>query len=194
MTEAGAKHIQPIECDVNGRPTCCFDEQAFNSLVGSVAENPEKGQLKWAASTRWYGGFRSEATIRGFTIGMDEPELLGGSNTGPSMVEVVLGALGCCLTSGYAAEAKRRDINLLGVEVKCEGDLDLRGFLGLADPEQVWPGFSGVRVVVQLLAPNASPEELAALHEYVVATCPLRSILRNPVPVSTDLEIASLPP
>jgi uncharacterized OsmC-like protein len=185
--------MQPIECDDEGRAHCCFDEQVFDGLVEAVQHDPAVGQTKWSAATRWYGGFKSEATIRGFRIGMDEPESLGGTNTGPNMVEVVLGALGCCLTTGYAANAKKRGINLLGIEVDCEGDLDLRGFFGLADPTKVWPGYSAVRVVVRLLAPGASDAELQALHEAVVATCPVRSILVNPVAVRTDLEIASLP-
>ncbi len=82
-----------------------FDEVALSGLINHVKEKPEAGKTVWKAQTTWLGGFKSQAQIRDFTVAMDEPTALGGSNTAPNMVEMVLGAYGCCLTTGYAANA-----------------------------------------------------------------------------------------
>lgn len=167
--------------------TVSFDQDQLQGLIAAIQEKPERGQTLWQAKTHWHGGFRSEAEIRGFTIPMDEPSALGGSNTAPNMVEVVLGAYGCCLTTGYVANAAMRGIDLQDVQIELEGDLDLRAFLGLIDPEEVTPGYSQVRATVHLDAPTASPEQLAELHSSVVRTSPVGSILARPLQVNVEL-------
>lgn len=167
--------------------TVSFDQDQLQGLIAAIQEKPERGQTLWQAKTHWHGGFRSAAEIRGFTIPMDEPSALGGSNTAPNMVEVVLGAYGCCLTTGYVANAALRGIDLQDVQIELEGDLDLRAFLGLIDPDQVTPGYSQVRAKVHLDAPAASPEQLAELHAAVVRTSPVGSILARPLQVNVEL-------
>ena len=164
-----------------------FDKESLEGLIGAVKENPENGKTVWQASTSWLGGFRSQTQIRDFTVTMDEPTVLGGSDTAPNMVEVVLGAYGCCLTAGYVMNAGLMGIDLQDVRVELEGDLDLNGFLGLQDADQFWPGYSAIRANVHLQADTASPEQIRALHEKVVETSPVGSILARPVSVSTKL-------
>lgn len=167
-----------------------FDQPTLVGLINHIKNKPEAGQTVWKASTQWLGGFRSQAQIRDFTIGMDEPTALGGSNTAPNMVEVVLGAYGCCLTTGYAANAALQGIQLEDIQIELEGDLDLNGFFGLIDPNQCWPGYSNVRAKVTLKAPTATPEQLQALHDAVVKTSPVGSILCRPINVVTELASA----
>jgi uncharacterized OsmC-like protein len=165
-----------------------FNQQALMGLINAIKEDPEVGKTVWKASTRWLGGFRSQAKIRDFTIGMDEPTALGGSDTGPNMVEVVLGAYGCCLTTGYAANAALRGIELEDIQIELEGDLDLNAFLGLKDPKECCPGYTNVRAKVTLKAPNATREQIAALHEAVRATSPVGAIIGRSVEVVTELQ------
>ena len=163
-----------------------FDLPQLQGLIGAVADKPEVGQTVWQAKTEWQRGFQSQAQIRNFTIPMDEPGALGGSDTAPNMVEMVLGAYGCCLTTGYVMNAALQGIELEGVEIAVEGDLDLQGFFGLAP--DVAPVYSEVRARVHLIAPSATAEQLAALHAQVTRTSPVGSILERPVRVSTELE------
>ena len=163
-----------------------FNQEQLEGLIGHVKEEPEAGKTVWNARTHWLGGFASQAQIRDFTIRMDEPPPLGGSNTAPNMVEMDLGAYGCCLTTGYVMNAGLAGIKLEGVDVELEGDLDLRGFFGLSS--EVSPGYSGIRAKVRLSAPDATPEQLAALHQKVVGTSPVGAILGRPVPMETTLE------
>jgi uncharacterized OsmC-like protein len=173
------------EAGPRARVNLGFDRQQLEGLIGAVKDSPEAGQTVWKARTQWLGGFQSQAQIRDFTIQMDEPPPLGGSDTAPNMVEMVLGAYGCCLTTGYVMNAALQGLKLEGVEIELEGDLDLRGFFGLS-PE-AWPGYTTVRAKVRLTAPEAAPEQLRALHDRVVTTSPVGSILARPVKIEADL-------
>ncbi len=168
-----------------------FDADALLGVIQAVQENPANGKTVWKAQTTWQDGFRSAAVIPReggeHTVPMDEPKQLGGSDTAPNMVEMVLGAYGCCLTTGYVANAALRGIRLEGVDIDVEGDLDLQGFFGLKPPEEVSPGYSEIRATVRLTAPEATPEQLAELHQQVLRTSPVGSILTRPVAVKTDL-------
>jgi uncharacterized OsmC-like protein len=168
-----------------------FDRGALDDLIGAIKADPEQAKTVWRARTHWDEGFRSEAVIdrqdRSFTIPMDEPAGIGGSDTAPNMVEVVLGAYGSCLTTGLVANAALEGIELTRVEIELEGDLDLRGFFGLADAEQVSPGYSDVRATVHLEAPGATPEQLQELYARVVHTSPVGAIIARPVPITTQL-------
>jgi hypothetical protein len=80
-----------------------------------------------------------------------------------------------------------RGIELEGVEIDLNGDLDLRSFFGLKSPEEVWPGYTEVRAKISLKAPRATPEQLQELYDAVVPTSPVGSIITRPVNVVTEL-------
>jgi uncharacterized OsmC-like protein len=164
-----------------------FDLAQLQGLIGVVQETPAAGQTVWKARTAWQRGFQSQAQIRTFTIPMDEPSALGGSDTAPNMVEMVLGAYGCCLTTGYVMNAALQGIVLEAVDIDVAGDLDLNGFFGLS--AEAWPGYTDVRARVHLTAPQATTEQLQALHDVVTKTSPVGSILERPVRVSTELDL-----
>jgi uncharacterized OsmC-like protein len=161
------------------------DRAQLEGLIRTVQATPEAGKTVWKATTAWQQGFQSQAHIRSFTVPMDEPALLGGTDTAPNMVEMVLGAYGCCLTTGYVLQAVRRGIRLEAVDIEVEGDLDLNGFFGLA--RDTWPGYTEVRAKVHLTAPEATAEELQALHAVVTETSPVGSILERPVRIAAEL-------
>jgi organic hydroperoxide reductase OsmC/OhrA len=166
-----------------------FNLDQLQKLVSAVKDEPASGQTVWEVDTNWKGGFKSEATVKSYgrhhTIRMDEPTVLGGSDTAPNMVEVVLGAYGCCLTTGYVMNAAQRGIKLEGVEVRLKGNLDLRGFFGLSN--DVTPGYKGIEVEVTLDAPGATQSQLEELHAHVVRTSPVGSIISRPVAVEPKL-------
>jgi uncharacterized OsmC-like protein len=147
--------------------------------------NPDHGLAVFAADSRQVEGLRSETKIRQFSVTVDEPPSLGGTDTGPNPVEFVLAALATCQEITYRAYATALGIPLESVSVKLEGSLDLRGFFAVKD--DVRAGFSEVRGVVNLKS-SASTAELAKLKEVVDAHCPVLDILRAPVPVDLKLE------
>jgi uncharacterized OsmC-like protein len=133
----------------------------------------------------WKGGFRSEATVRDFgPIPSDEPDALGGTDTGPNPVEQVLAALGNCLAVGYAANATAAGIEIRDMSIELEGDIDLHTFLGLAPEGNA--GYDNIAVKVNIDS-DATAEQLAELHAKVVGTSPVGHTLSRAVPVKIDL-------
>lgn len=161
------------------------DIERVASLAQKIAEEPHVGDTKWRAEVTWAGGFRSDARVREFDPSRsDEPEQLGGTNSGPNPVEQVLAALGNCLAVGYAANATAAGIELRGVKISVEGDLDLHTFLGLKEGNA---GFSGIRVSVEMDT-EADAAALEALNAKVVGTSPVGHTLNRAVPI--DVKIA----
>ncbi len=155
------------------------------SLAEKIQQQPDVAATKWNAEVKWNGGFRSEARIRDFaSTKSDEPNQLGGTDTGPNPVEQVLGALGNCLAVGYAANATAAGITINDLTIEVEGDLDLHTFLGLSDGNA---GFGSIAVKVRLDS-DASSEALQELHDKVTKTSPVGHTLSRAVPV--DIELA----
>src|SRR5271156_6281671 len=116
----------------------------------------------FSVDSRQVENLRSETKIRQFSLTVDEPPTLGGSDAGPNPVELVLAALATCQEITYRAYATALGIPLDSVSVKLDGALDLRGFFAVSD--NVRPGFTGVEGTVTLKSP-ASREQLAKLKE-----------------------------
>jgi len=167
-----------------------FDKEKLGGFIKQVQDDPAVGETVWEATTQWRHGFQSEAQIRTHSVVMDEPSVLGGSDTGPNMVEVVLGAYGCCLTTGFVANAGMMGIELERVDIQLQGDLDLRAFFGLKSPDEVSPGYTEVRATVKLTAPIVTDVQLKELYDSVVATSPVGAIIQRPVRLMTQLELA----
>jgi uncharacterized OsmC-like protein len=158
--------------------------ESVASLAGKIQEQPEVADTRWQASVQWDGGFRSSASIREFPqLASDEPAALGGTDTGPNPVEQVLAALGNCLAVGYAANATAAGIELRDIRIDLEGDLDLHTFLGLREGNA---GYSGISVKVHIDS-DASPEQLAELHDKVTGTSPVGHTLSRAVPLNISL-------
>lgn len=159
-------------------------KDAVEAMQHALRSDPNKAIATFSADSRQVQGLQSETKIRQFTLTIDEPKNLGGSDTGPNPVELILGALASCQEITYRAYAEALQIPLDRVSVRIEGDLDLRGFFAVSDG--VRAGFQKIRGVVDLVS-SASEEELAQLKQIVDAHCPVLDILQAPVPVSLEL-------
>jgi putative redox protein len=137
-------------------------------------------EVKFSADTKLVEGYRAEARIRQFTLMIDEPLSLGGTDQGPNPVELVLAALGTCQEIVYATYARILGIPIESVSVSVEGSLDPRGFFGVAD---VPAGFNQVSFAVDIRS-VASLREISHLIATANAHCPVLDILRQPVPVT----------
>jgi uncharacterized OsmC-like protein len=176
-----------------------LDVEELENLVESVAANPDRASFTFRAKTEWTGGFASETYISDFeqdgtavespefTVTGDEPSALLGDRTGPNAVEHLLAAIGSCLSVTYAGHAAAKGIELRDMSFEFEGDIDLRGFLGLTD--EVRPGYEQIRASAHIDA-DAPAEELQGLHEEVTRTSPLYDNVTNEVSLDLDLELA----
>jgi uncharacterized OsmC-like protein len=161
------------------------DVDKLAELVNAVKADPEKGQVKFKANTKWISGAYSKTKIRNFILEGDEPSIYLGTDRVPNPVETILAALGSCLTVGFAYNAAAWGIDLESLEISLEGDLDLRGFLGISD--KVRPGYQNLKVTVKVKS-DASSEKLRGLYEHVQRTSPVGDIIGNSVPLTLVLE------
>ena len=164
--------------DING-----IDVTELRSSIESVKKDPALGHYTFNAMTTWRGGARSSTDVRGFAIESDEPVVLVGSNTAPNAVELVLAALGACLTVGVTYVAAQRGITIQSMKFTIEGELDIRGFFGM---KGIYPGYERIRVIVHLQA-DANREDLETLLTTVIETSPVRDIIARNVPVNIQL-------
>jgi uncharacterized OsmC-like protein len=109
---------------------------------------------------------------------------VGGAGTGACSGDLLLGALAACaqLTCQMVAAAMGLDA---AVAVSVEGDLDLRGTLGI--DRDVPAGFSEIRTRFHVDAPNASEEQIESLIAKTERYCTVLQSLRAPSPVTTEL-------
>uniref|UniRef100_A0A7C3MRQ4 OsmC family peroxiredoxin n=1 Tax=Dictyoglomus thermophilum TaxID=14 RepID=A0A7C3MRQ4_DICTH len=143
------------------------------------------GKVTFKAEGKWLGNLKVEAKIRDkFIINMDEPPSLGGEDTAPNPVEVVLAALIGCLGIVIQVVAKEKNIPLQNVEIYTEGDLDPRGFMG--DPN-IRAGYDEVRVRVKIETP-VDKAKIEELMKEVERRCPVSDIIKNPVNLKISLE------
>jgi uncharacterized OsmC-like protein len=176
------------------------DFERLVATIGAVQSDPNLATFTFRARSSWDSGGRNRGEIREFEhagattterpttfelIG-DEPPVLLGTNAGPNAVELVLQALAFCYGVGFAYNAAARGIDIEELRYEIEGDLDLHRFLGLGGPRA---GFSAIRAKSWVRSPNATPAQLEELCQYVQDTSPVRDILADPVPVSTDLVV-----
>ena len=118
---------------------------------------------------------------RAFTMLVDEPANLGGKDEGPNPVEYMLAALAGCLNVVGNLVAKEMDLELKGLTIKVEGDLNPERFLGKSMAERA--GFKQIRVTLE---PDMQADEAAKKKwlETVEQRCPVSDNLLNPTPVS----------
>lgn len=165
-----------------------MSEQIKGAIVGltrALTTNATAAKVVFRAATvSAEDTLSTESRIRTFTVQLDEPRELGGTDTGPNPVEAVLAALGSCQTIVYRAYANALGLRIDRIEVDARGHLDIRGFLNLAP---VAPGFERVTFTTRIVSPEPA-EKISELARLVEAHCPVLDILRTPVPVSGTLE------
>jgi uncharacterized OsmC-like protein len=162
------KNQATISHRING-----VDIQILAETVNAIKAEPELGACRFRASNTWLGANHNRSTVTGFygarqeldhkqtfTMDADEPAILAGNDTGANPVEHLLHALASCLTTSMVAHAAVRGIEIEELESELEGDLDLRGFLGLA--ADVPKGYTNIRAKFRV---KAKPEDLPRIKE-----------------------------
>ncbi|MDF0530864.1 OsmC family protein [Tsukamurella sp. 8F] len=170
---------------------------ALNAIVDVTRQAVERStaaaHVTFRADALPQGAVGSTVRARQHTVAVDEPPTLGGEDTAINPVETYLAALLSCQVVTYRFYAERLGVTIDELDLSAEGDLDVRGFFGLADDltgdEVVRPGFSAVRVNVRIVGPD-SAERYQELTTTVDAHCPVLDLTANPTPVTTTLQVA----
>ena len=148
---------------------------------------PSAARVTKGATARLVGeSWRTEVRLGSHTLVVDQPAALGGDDAGPNPGDLVRAALAACLVQNYAMHAHRFDVELQGVEVAVETDIDL-GMAWGVETEQP-PGFSAVRYTATLTT-DAPPEQVRALVAYIEGHSPTLDDFRRALDVSGRLVI-----
>ena len=170
------------------------DVGALFATIAAVKDDPSIAEFRFRASNRWLGGDRNLTTVAGFygakqeqpharpfEMECGEPPVLLGQDRGANPVEFLLNALIGCLTTTMVFHAAARGIEIGSVESTLEGDIDLRGFLGIS-PE-VRKGYREIRVKMRVQS-KGSPALLRELAQY----SPVFDVCSRALPVRVEVE------
>jgi len=103
---------------------------------------------------------------------------VGGPGGAPCSGDLLLGALAACAQVTCQMVAAASGVPTERIEVTAEGELDLRGTLGIAADVPV--GFDTIRLRFAIDAPEASAEQLETLVEKTARYCVVLQTLREP--------------
>lgn len=169
--------------------------ERMGATVQAVQQDPALATFRFRASNTWINGGHNRSMIKSFygagaedtvrtkpfVVDAAEPPVLLGEDQAPNPVEYVLHALAACLTTSLVYHAAARGIRIESMESQLEGDLDLRGFLGLSD--DVRKGFQEIRATFTVKS-DATKEQLEKLAKF----SPVYDTIANPVPVSISIK------
>lgn len=111
-------------------------------------------------------------------------EGVGGAGTAACSGDLLLGALAACAQLTCQMVATAMGIEVKRIEVTVEGDLDLRGTLGLA--RDVGAGFAAIRLRFEIDAPSATEDQLASLQAKTERYCTVLQTLTKPPQLETE--------
>lgn len=108
----------------------------------------------------------------------------GGPGTAACSGDLLLGALAACAQITCQLVATSLGVPAERIEVRVEGDLDLRGTLGVS--KEVPVGFEDIRVHFDVVAPGATPEQLRTLREKTEQYCVVLQTLVKPPAIRSE--------
>ncbi|UCD33000.1 MAG: OsmC family protein [Desulfobacterales bacterium] len=172
-------------------------DQLF-STIDLIKKKPDIAKFRFRARNSWVNGTYNRATVKDFygaleednsrepkVFDIDEPPVLLGYNKGNNPVEYLLVALSGCLTTSLIAHASARGIQINGLESRYEGDIDLRGFLGIS--EDVPVAYQDIRVYFKIDA-DISDEQKEELIQMAQKYSPVFNTITKSAPVSVHLD------
>jgi uncharacterized OsmC-like protein len=174
------------------------DSAQMYGTLDAVKADPSLGRFQFRVANEWKGGSHNRSTIRSFygaggedssrtaefTIDAGEPGILLGHDEGANPAEALLHALAGCLTTSLVYVAAARKVPLTRVESRLEGDMDVRGCLGISD--EVRNGFSGIRVTFSIEG-DAPEEKLREVLERAKARSAVFDMVSHGVPTTVEM-------
>lgn len=177
------------------------DTPTLFATIDAVKAQPELGKFQFRATNRWMSGTHSRSRIETFSgaggehrhvgdvqFDADHPAVLVGTDKAPAAVEFLLHAIAACITSGIGNIAAARGVKLTEVESTVEGDIDLRGILGLSN--EVRNGYERLRVNFRIKG-DASPEKLREIVEQSKARSAVFDVLTKGTVVEVTADCAT---
>ncbi len=117
---------------------------------------------------------------------IDEPQNMGGTDEGPSPIQVLLMSLAGCLNITGHEVARQKGLILKGMKVTIEGVMNPCAFIGCSFEERA--GFQKIKVSVDPEMENATPEEISNWLEETENRCPVTDNIRADTTLSVSIK------
>jgi uncharacterized OsmC-like protein len=180
------------------KPVNGVDVSRLSDTIEAVKGNDAIAKFTFRVRNEWINGGHNRTTITDFygaqqdhkhgkamVLDADEHQVLLGNDDGPNPVEYLLTGLIGCLTSALVYHAAARGIEIRAIKSRLEGDIDLRGFLGLS--EEVPVGYKKIQVYFTIDA-DVTEEQKEELIKMAQKYSPVFNSVANPTPVTVKLE------
>ncbi|GJL71434.1 MAG: osmotically inducible protein C [Nitrosomonas sp.] len=175
-----------------------IETEKITKVVSEINADKNNAKWKFRSENHWLGGTLNQSAFKDFyalgeentsrttpfMLKADEPVSLSGNDAALNPTEYLLHALTSCLTTSLVAHAAVRGIAIEDLSSSTEGDIDLRGFLGLS--EDVRKGYQTIRINMKVKsdAPADQLKELALFS-------PVYDVVSNSLPVELNIETYS---
>jgi uncharacterized OsmC-like protein len=111
-----------------------------------------------------------------FTLQIDEPVEEGGTNNGPNPMQYFAASLAGCQNEQAQVVAEEFEVKLSKINIDLELDLDLAGFMGMADHSN--GSYKQVRMKT-VVHGDLINEQVLELGKKVDARCPILGVLKT---------------
>ncbi len=147
-----------------------YGNREVKVLVTGKSENPTKMNLKSGK----------------FNLIIDEPKIMGGTDEGPSPVQVLLMALAGCLNVTGHEIAKQKGLPLNNIKIRIEGVMNPCTFIGCSFEERA--GFQNIHVKVDADMPGVSEKDKKEWLEETEQRCPVTDNIKADTTVDVLLD------
>ena len=145
------------------------DKREMKVLITGESENPTRINLRAGK----------------FTMIIDEPTSMGGTDAGPSPVQVLLLSLAGCLNMTGHEIARQKGFKLNGMKIRIEGVMNPCTFLGCSFEERA--GFQEIDVKIDADFEGVSPEAQAQWLKETEERCPVTDNIKADTTVRVTL-------
>lgn len=174
-----------------------IDLERVAGLIDVIRADPELARFRFRARNRWVGGSENRSTVfdfdglgdtritrhKPFEFTNAEPPALLGHDESASALEFLLHALAGSITTTFVLRAAALGIIIESLFTEVEGEIDVRGMLGIEDAPP--SGYEQIRVVIDVIA-NCTDTVLDELVEFARTHAPVCGALERPVAVRIE--------
>jgi uncharacterized OsmC-like protein len=174
-----------------------IDTDALIASIEAIKADPSKASCKFFAATEWRQGTVSNTKVsryelggeeirQDYTIPADEPSALLGTDTAPNPQMLLYAALNSCVLNTFVVNAAAKGIRIDSLRFDLEGELDLRGFLGI--DTSINPGYDELTLVCRVKG-SGTKEQFQQCLEAGTRFSPNFQSMSRPVAVNYRLEM-----
>lgn len=162
-----------------------IDLKKLEEVRERVRRDEAAAHPRYTARVHWLGGLRTEIALAdNRLLHADEPLDCAGENTAVSPEDLLLSAVGSCLTVAWISVLTARGIKVEALDIDLSGTVNFVGAYGLDDSP---PGFEGLSIVVNLDT-DAPADVIDGLRDKVAAISVIPDTILRAVPVAIKIK------